>query len=345
VVVSLAGFPQEPPRTGPTVTLAIEVSLQDGSVFYIPALGYGELAGIVPSDGHFAGIRIKPRMLTDSVQIEVSALLSDKKRLSEATCDEIQSWNSESAGSYETKENASLVLSGLGRLGLPVFKAKVVRAGGPPPGDFHHLYSHSLAFCGCKYPEPRSIITSDGRSASGVAGIVSYPDAGKCVQISGCGQCCRTTTAGSEPQASMTPDQVNTTGWDQAWTNLLNDAEQTFTPSLTKLMAVEVELLVGNPGATEDDLTLTILDATGQTLAAVTNRVSTVNCDRVMFVVPKGGLEVTPGQTYRLKLGGGTTFGWKYVVNGYEKGAATFNGKPLLGEARSTFLFRTFGPK
>ena len=124
VVVSLAGFPQEPPRTGPTVTLAIEVSLQDGSVFYIPALGYGELAGIVPSDGHFAGIRIKPRMLTDSVQIEVSALLSDKKRLSEATCDEIQSWNSESAGSYETKENASLVLSGLGRLGLPNFQSE-----------------------------------------------------------------------------------------------------------------------------------------------------------------------------------------------------------------------------
>jgi hypothetical protein len=46
-----------------------------------------------------------------------------------------------------------------------------------------------------------------------------------------------------------------------------------------------------------------------------------------------------------LKLSGGTTFGWKYVVAGYEKGAATFNGKPLLPGARSTFLFRTFGPK
>jgi hypothetical protein len=36
-------------------------------------------------------------------------------------------------------------------------------------------------------------------------------------------------------------------------------------------------------------------------------------------------------------------FGWKYVVGGYENGAATFNGKPLLKQARSTFLFRTFG--
>jgi hypothetical protein len=46
-----------------------------------------------------------------------------------------------------------------------------------------------------------------------------------------------------------------------------------------------------------------------------------------------------------MKLSGGTTFGWKYVVGGYEKGDATFNGKPLLADARSTFLFRTFGAK
>jgi hypothetical protein len=44
-------------------------------------------------------------------------------------------------------------------------------------------------------------------------------------------------------------------------------------------------------------------------------------------------------------LSGGITFGWKYVVGGYEKGEATFNGKPLLSQARSTFLFRTFGAK
>jgi hypothetical protein len=142
----------------------------------------------------------------------------------------------------------------------------------------------------------------------------------------------------------MTPEQVNTTGWDNGGTNLVNDAEQTFTPSLTKLMGAEVELLVGNTGTTEDDLTLTVLDATGRTLAAVTQSVSAANCDQVMFVIPNGGLEVTPGQTYRLKLSGGDTFGWKHVVGGYEKGVATFNGKPLLTEARGTFLFRTFGP-
>jgi hypothetical protein len=153
------------------------------------------------------------------------------------------------------------------------------------------------------------------------------------------------TSTSAMQQASMVPDQVNTAGWDNAWTNLVNDAEQSFTPSLARLTAVEVELLVGNPGIPEDDLTLTVLNETGATLAVVTKSVSTANCDQVMFMIAKDGLEITPGQTYRLKLTGGTTFGWKYVVRGYKKGAATFNGKPLLAEARSTFLFRTFGTR
>jgi hypothetical protein len=192
IFASLGGWPQEPSGE-PTVTLKIEVTLPDGAVFYIPAVGDGETPGIITlPKGRFAGIRITPRMRADSVQIDVSALTASKEKLSEATCDEVRSWNSEEAGSYDGKENASLLLSGLDRLGLPVFKVKVVRVGGPPPGGFHHPYAHALAFCGCEYPSPRSIINPDGSSASGVAGIVSYPDAGKCVQISGCGQCCRT---------------------------------------------------------------------------------------------------------------------------------------------------------
>ena len=150
------------------------------------------MPAIVPLlNGRFAGIRITPRMRTDSVQIDVSALTATDKKLSESTCEEVRSWNSEDAGSYEGKENASLLLSGLARLGLPVLKVRVERTGGPPPGAFHHPYAHSLAFCGCEYPSSRSMINSDGSSASGVAGIVSYPDAGKCVQIIGCGECCR----------------------------------------------------------------------------------------------------------------------------------------------------------
>ena len=201
ILGSLRGWPQESPGE-PTVTLKIEVSLPDGAVFYIPAVGDGEMPGTVPLlKGRFVGIRITPRMRKDSVQIDVSALSVTNKKLSEAACDEVQSWNSEDAGSYEGKENALLSLSGLARLGLPVLKVKVVRAGGPPPGGFHHPYAHSLAFCGCEYPSSRSIINPDGSSESGVAGMVSYPDAGKCVQISGCGQCCRTAVPTSVQKA------------------------------------------------------------------------------------------------------------------------------------------------
>jgi hypothetical protein len=63
----------------------------------------------------------------------------------------------------------------------------------------------------------------------------------------------------------------------------------------------------------------------------------------VELVFPNVGLPVSPGQVYSIQLSGGTVFGWKYVVGGYASGAASFNGKPLLGDTRSTFLFRTFG--
>ena len=150
-------------------------------------------------------------------------------------------------------------------------------------------------------------------------------------------------TASAVPGTWMKPDQVNTARWDKAWTNLVNDAEQTFTPSLPRLLGVEVQLLVANPGEKDDELTLTVKDATGQTVAVVTQTVQASDCEHTLFVIPKDGIDVTPGQTYRLELTGGTLFGWKYVVGGYEKGAATFNGKPLLPKARSTFLFQTFG--
>lgn len=141
----------------------------------------------------------------------------------------------------------------------------------------------------------------------------------------------------------MTLDQANTAEWTNAWTNLVNDVRQTFTPSLPKLVGVEVELVVGNPGPADDTLTMVLLDASERSVAVVSKSVPTADCQHVLFVFPNGGVEVSPGQLYSLRLSGGTTFGWKYVLGGYEKGSASFNGQPLLHEARSTFLFQTFG--
>jgi hypothetical protein len=193
ILGSVPGWPQESPGQ-PSVTLKVEVSLFNGAVFYIPAVGDGEVSGTIPlRKGRFVAVRITPRMRTDFVQIDVSALSESNEKMSQATSEEVRSWNSEDAGSYQAEENVSLSLSGFAQLGLPVLKVKIVRAGGPPPGGFHHPYAHSLAFCGCEYPSPQAIVNADGSSATGVAGVVSYPEAGKCVQISGCGQCCRTT--------------------------------------------------------------------------------------------------------------------------------------------------------
>ncbi len=138
-------------------------------------------------------------------------------------------------------------------------------------------------------------------------------------------------------------DQVNTEGWNKAWTNLVNVVEQTFIPSLPRLSAVEVELVAGNLNASEDELTLSILDEKGAELVSTTQIVQAADCEHVRFLLPEDGVEVRPGEVYRIRLNGGITFGWKYVVGGYPRGAATVNGKPLLGKTRSTFLFRTFG--
>ena len=143
--------------------------------------------------------------------------------------------------------------------------------------------------------------------------------------------------------SEMKPDQVNTEGWDKAWTNLVNVVEQTFIPSLPKLSVVEVELVIGNPKAPEDELTLSIMNEKGEELVSITQIVAAADCEYVRFLLPEDGIEVTPGEVYRIRLSGGIVFGWKYIVGGYPKGSASFNGKPLLGKTRSTFLFRTFG--
>jgi len=98
-----------------------------------------------------------------------------------------------------------------------------------------------------------------------------------------------------------------------------------------------------NPGPASAEVTMTLLSAAGKPLAVVSKAVPVDDCRHVLFVFPNVGLPVSPGQVYSIQLSGGTVFGWKYVVGGYASGAASFNGKPLLGDTRSTFLFRTFG--
>ncbi|MGP8252843.1 MAG: hypothetical protein ACLQHF_12470 [Terracidiphilus sp.] len=151
----------------------------------------------------------------------------------------------------------------------------------------------------------------------------------------------------STPYASRTPDQANSAPWDNAWTNLNdNFLRQAFTPSLPRLTAVEVELEVANPGPASSVVTMYLENPRGKVLVALLKAVPVDNCHHVLFVFPEGGLRVSPGQVYSIRVSGGDgLFGWRYVVGGYPNGSASFNGKPLLHDARSSFLFRTLGAR
>jgi hypothetical protein len=149
------------------------------------------------------------------------------------------------------------------------------------------------------------------------------------------------------PYASRTVDQANTAPWTNGWTNVHGMLRQTFMPSLPRLTGVEVELVVGNPGPASAEVTMSVMNAEGATLASVSKTVPAADCRHVLFRLPKGGLRVSPGQVYSIALSSvDTVFGWKYVIGGYAKGVASFNGfpgKPLSSDTRSSFLFRTFG--
>lgn len=150
-------------------------------------------------------------------------------------------------------------------------------------------------------------------------------------------------STGKSLNAVMTADQENTAAWKGGWTNLMNDVRQTFTPSMPKLTGVEVQLVVANPGPEEEEVTLRLLNASGEVLATVSRTVPAAECCRVLFVFPGAGLDVTPGEVYSIAPRAESLFGWKYVAGGYATGEASFNGRSLLPQARSTFLFRTFG--
>lgn len=149
------------------------------------------------------------------------------------------------------------------------------------------------------------------------------------------------------PYAFRMPDQENAAPWTGAWTVLgPNILRQSFKPLLSRLTGVEVELANANPGPSRVDVDLRLLNAKGDVLSVVSRNISVDDCHRVLFALPTGGWKVTPGQTYTIELGGSNlVLGWKYVVGGYKNGDASFNDKPLVRDARSTFLFRTFGAR
>lgn len=139
-------------------------------------------------------------------------------------------------------------------------------------------------------------------------------------------------------------DQANSATWTGGWTVLVNNPQQSFTPSLPKLTSVEVELTLANPGQADNEVILILLDGKGEGLQTVYRAVPVDDGGRVRFVFAGDGVGVSPGKTYRIRLSGGAMFGWKYTAGGYQKGMAFLNGKPF-GSPGNSFLFRTFGQR
>ena len=144
--------------------------------------------------------------------------------------------------------------------------------------------------------------------------------------------------------ATLRTDQANPEPWKNGWINAINVLRQSFVPSLPRLTGVEVELVPTHLGPATGEITMVLSNTEGEGLASVWKNVSADDCSHVLFLLPRGGVKVSPGQVYSIELsGGGGVFGWKYVMGGYAKGAASWKGIPLSSGARSTFLFRTFG--
>jgi len=152
--------------------------------------------------------------------------------------------------------------------------------------------------------------------------------------------------SGNLPQRRtfLLPDQENTESWKNGWLNLAAIPRQSFVPSLPKLTGVEVELVAAKPEPTPHEITMELTNVEGtKVLASVVKTVDVADCNHVQFLLPYGGVQVSPGQVYNIRLVSfGGVFGWKYVIGGYAKGDASWSGK-LANAERSTFLFRTFG--
>jgi hypothetical protein len=149
--------------------------------------------------------------------------------------------------------------------------------------------------------------------------------------------------------ANLRTDQTNTAPWGNRWVNVDNLLHESFVPSLPNLTAVEVELLAVHPGTpATGDIDMMILNPEKKGLALLSKTVSIDDCSHALFLLPSGGLKVSPGQVYTIQIGGNNlsgAFGWKYVVDGYREGVASapHGSSPSLPDTRSTFLFKTFG--
>jgi hypothetical protein len=136
-------------------------------------------------------------------------------------------------------------------------------------------------------------------------------------------------------------DQASSSDANAGWTILTNHLGQTFVPTLPRLTKVEVELVFLNPGESEGEVEMWLLNSKGEVLAHASKSIPAFAAGWTTFVFPN--LDVIPGQTYSIRVNGGSSLAWKYVTHGYNRGGALWNQKAFGEDGKRAFLFRTYG--
>ena len=139
-------------------------------------------------------------------------------------------------------------------------------------------------------------------------------------------------------------DQENNPVWAGAAVNIVpaNHVGQTFTPTMPRLAALEVNLITGNSGRGADQVTMQILKS-GEPTFTTTATIPEGFHGWWRFDLPRGCLAVVPGEplTIQIKDTNSAAFFWKYAGNNpYPRGEALFGGASF---ATNDFFFRTFG--
>ena len=136
-------------------------------------------------------------------------------------------------------------------------------------------------------------------------------------------------------------DQASSSDVNAGWTVSTNDLRQTFVPTLPRLSKVEVELVPLNACKSEGEVEMWLLNSKGEVLADASKSIPASAVGWATFVFPN--LDVMPGQTYSIRIYGGSSLAWKYVTHGYNRGEALWNQKPFGKDGKRAFLFRTYG--
>jgi hypothetical protein len=129
---------------------------------------------------------------------------------------------------------------------------------------------------------------------------------------------------------------------EAGWTNLVpqNGTGQTFAAAGRWITGIEVGIVTGNGREGEaDTLTLSVSSFSGDLLAEARQTVESGQAGWLCFALPRGGIEVTPGETLVLRLRdtGKVIFGWRYGKDAYPRGHALMRNRP---ERRYDFAFR-----